>query len=201
MKTKTIITTCLMMFAATSGFSQIDSSGIYFTASDYTLQKLSLSINCKTEKHKIRPDMIFHSKEIIIIHHGVTYKYSKDSVYAIKNCDNSIDRIFNYSQYPVINPGEQIIIYKVIQAPTGKGETEKTLYYFSKNAIGAIEELTINNIKLAFPDNHKFHDLIDMNFHNKDELTAYDNFHKMMKINRVFQNSIETKDTNEKSHH
>ncbi len=202
MRTKTLITVGLMMFIATLGFSQKDSSGIYFTAGDYSLHKLAYAINCMKEKHSINADPIFENKSIIIKHGGVKHKHPKDSIYAVKYCDGSIKRIFNGTEYSLINPDEKIMIYKVVSGSTGKGgSTLKTTFYFSKDAISNIQELTIYNIKAAFSENHKFHDLIDMDFHNNDELTQYDDFHKIMKINRVYQNSIETKSTNEKSHH
>lgn len=188
-----LITVSLAMLIATSGFSQKDSSGIYFTANDYLKHKLSFAINCKTEKHKIKSDMIFRSKEISIKHADSTYTYPKDSVYGIKYCDGSIVRIFNTSEYPLINPDEKVMIYKIVSGTGGKGSPIITRYYFSKDAKAKIQELTIYNVKAAFPDNHKFHDLIDMEFHSDDELAQYDNFHKIMKINRVLQNSLETK--------
>lgn len=193
MKAKSIITVCLMMFIVTSGFSQKDSSGIYFTANNYIKHKLNFAINCETEKHKIKSDMIFHPKEISIKHNDSTYTYPKDSIYGIKYCDGSIVRIYNNSEYPLINPDEKIMIYKVVSGAGGKGSPIVTRYYFSKDAKGKIQELTIYNMKAAFPDNHKFHDLVDMEFHSNDELTTYDSFHKIMKINRVLQNSIDTK--------
>ena len=178
---------------AISGFSQKDSSGIYFTDDDYLKPKLSYVINCKTEKHSINPSPIFQDKYVIINHKGVKHKHSKDSVYAVKYCDESITRIFNRREYPFQNPGELIMIYKIVSGPSGKGQSAKIVYYFSKDAKSKIQELTIYNIKAAFPDNYKFHDLVNMEFHNNDELTVYDNFHKIMKINRVLQNSLEAK--------
>ncbi len=137
--------------------------------------------------------MIFHPKEISIKHADSTYTYPKDSIYGIKYCDGSIVRIYNNSEYPLINPDEKIMLYKVVSGSGTKGSPSVTRYYFSKDAKSKIQELTIYNMKAAFPDNHKFHDLVDMEFHSNDELTAYDNFHKTMKINRVLQNSLETK--------
>lgn len=186
-----------------SGFSQKDSSGIYFTVNDYINQKLSFAINCENQKHKIKADMIFHQKEISVRHNDSTYRYPKDSVYGIKYCDGSIIRIFNNSEYPLINPGEHIQIYKVVTTKNeGRaGTKEFTQYYFSKDEKSNIQELTIYNVKAAFSENHKFHDLIDMDFHNDEELIQYDNFHKIMKINRILQNSLENKGTNGKNHH
>lgn len=203
MKAKFIITISFLILKSTFSFSQKDSSGIYFTANDYAKHKLSFVIDCKTQKHKIKSDMIFRPKEISIKHNDSTYTYPKSSVYGIKYCDGSIVRIFENSEYPLINPGEKIQIYKVVTTKhEGRAGTKVfTQYYFSKDEKSKIQELTINNIKTSFPENHKFHDLIDMDFHNNDELTTYDSFHKIMKINRVLQNSLETNGSNEKSHH
>lgn len=121
MKSKIIITAGLMIFMVTSGFSQKDSSGIYFTFNDYAKHQLSFAINCKTEKHKIKSDMIFHPKEILIKHVDSTYTYSKDSIYAIKYCDGSIERVYDNSMYPMLNPYEAIMIYKVISGSGTKG--------------------------------------------------------------------------------
>jgi len=181
-----------MILKSTLGFSQKDSSGIYFSANDYLKHKLSFAINCKTQKHKIKDEMLLHPKIISIKHNDTIYKFPKDSVYGIRYCDGSIVRIYSNSEYQLINPNEEILIYKtVVTKNEGRaGTTIITDYFFSKNAQSKIQELTVYNIKAAFPDNHKFHDLIDMEFHSNDELMAYDQIHKMRKINRVLLISI-----------
>ncbi len=191
MKTKLIIATSLLILKSTLSFSQKDSSGIYFTVNDYVKRTLSFAINCKTQKHKIKSNLIFHPKAISIKHGDSTYTYSKDSVYGIRYCDGSMVRIYDNKEYPLINPYEEIVIYKIVSGPPGKGSLPMITYYFSKNAGSNIQELTIYNLKAAFPDNHKFHDLVDMEFHNNDELIVYDSFHKCMKVNHVFNLSLQ----------
>lgn len=194
MRTKAILTVGIMIFITISCFSQKGKSGIYFTANDYVTQKLSFAIDCKTQKHNIKSDMIFHPKEISIKHNNATHTYPKDTIYGIQYCDETFVRIYKNSEYPLINPNETILIYKVFIPARGKsGPSSVTKYYFSKDAKSQIEKLTINNVKKAFPDSHKFHDLIDMEFHNDNELSTYDDFHKIMKINRLLQNSLEAK--------
>lgn len=172
------------------GFSQNDSSGIYFKVNDYVNHKLSLAINCKTQKHKIKDEMVFHPREISIKHNNTTYKYPKDSIYAIRYCDGSIVRIYDNSEYPLLNPYETILIYKVTSGSPGKGGSPTTNYYFSKDAKDQLEDLTISNIKKAFPDNHKFHDAIDIEFKSDADLARYDSFHKIYKVNRLLSNSL-----------
>jgi len=189
-KLKHVLTALLFFIIPLLGISQKDSSGIYFSSDDYLQQKLKFPINCKTQKHKIKSDLFFHTDEISIRHNGTLYRFPKDTVYAIRYCDGSIIRFYYNSKYPLMNPYESIMIYKVVSGMNTKNTQKTTKYYFSKDAKSIIQELTIYNIKSAFPDNHKFHDLIDMEFHSHEALTAYDNFHKIMKINRVLQNSL-----------
>ena len=187
MENKAIIVVSFMILKSTLIFSKQDSSGIYLTANDYMAHKLSLSINCKTQKHKIRAEKIIHAKEITIKHGDSSYTYPKDSLYAILKCDGSITRIYNNTSYPLINPYEKIWVYRVINR---SGKISYIKYFFSVNPKDKIQELTIYNLKNAFPENHKFHDLVDIEFQSDDELMKYDKLHKIRKINRVLQNSL-----------
>ncbi len=47
-------------------------------------------------------------------------------------------------------------------------------YYFSSSASSEVKELTLTNLKKAFPDNHKFHDALDAEFKSDSELALYD---------------------------
>jgi len=114
MKTNHFVLLSIMVFITSSCFSQIVNSGIYFTADDYEMNKLSFVIDCKIQKHKIKSEMIFHPNEISIKHNDSTYTYPKDTIYGIKYCDGSIVRIYNNSEYPLINPHETILIYKQV---------------------------------------------------------------------------------------
>ncbi|MBK8698776.1 MAG: hypothetical protein IPN29_04255 [Saprospiraceae bacterium] len=190
MKTKNIITVCLMLLTTTA-FSQKDSSGIYFTSADFENNRLSYAIYCKTQKHKISADLIFRNKIVSVKHNGTVYTFQKDSVYAARYCDNSIVRFSNNQQYPLLNPDETIMIYKVVNGSGHKGSPIVTRYYFSNGAIDGIRELTLYNLKSSFSDNHKFHNLLDMQFNSDFELIEYDRFHKCYKINQILKFSLE----------
>src|SRR4030095_4064553 len=56
-----------------------------------------------------------------------------------------------------------------------KGSSEKA-FFFSVGPNGDILPLTIHNLKKAFPDNHAFHDNLDMAFNHDSDLTRYDDF-------------------------
>jgi hypothetical protein len=68
---------------------------------------------------------------------------------------------------------------------TQKGISEVAGYFFSKTANGEIIPLTIMNLKRQFPTNTKFLDIIDMNFKYDDDLIAFDDVHKMLRINHL----------------
>src|SRR5215475_2920905 len=90
--------------------------------------------------------------------------------------------------------------YQIIEAKTvyiysfdllvRKAASEKT-YFFSVGPNGDVLPLTILNLKKAFPNNHVFHDLLDMSFKHDSDLTKYDDFHKMFKVNRLLAASSE----------
>ena len=94
--------------------------------------------------------------------------------------------------YTVLNPGEAILIYKYVHSahPPKAAEKYPTKYYFSDKSSDLVVDLTKENLKKAFPQNHAFHDALDANFKEDKELTNYDDFHKIYKINRLYQNSV-----------
>ena len=93
--------------------------------------------------------------------------------------------------YTVINPGENIIIYKYVHQAHSPKEAEKYVpkYFFTTKSSDVLEELTKANLKKAYPANHAFHDAIDANFNQDTELINYDDFHKMYKVNRILQSA------------
>lgn len=94
--------------------------------------------------------------------------------------------------YTNMNPGEQINIYKYVHPSHSPKEAEKYApkYFFVTKSSDALQELTKENLKKAFPDSHPFHDALDENFKEDKELINYDSFHKMYKINRIYQATI-----------
>jgi hypothetical protein len=57
---------------------------------------------------------------VIVKHEGKTYKLDKDSVYAVRYCSGAVERLFQGKVYPMVNPGEAILIYKVTIPAIGK---------------------------------------------------------------------------------
>jgi hypothetical protein len=100
----------------------------------------------------------------------------------VSAADQRSFRVVGNQQYQILE-AKDIYIYSA-DILVRKGTTDKT-YFFSVGPNGDVVPLTIVNLKKAFPDNHGFHDVLDMAFKNDSQLTKYDDFHKMLKVNRL----------------
>ena len=180
------------LLASLTGIAQKDSSGIYKTADDFSKRKLSYAINYKTEKHTINGDMLFNEKEIKVKHAGVKYSLQKSETYGFRNTKGEEFRFIDNKEYKILNPREQVLIYSYAvpyQSPKALAAIV-IRYFFTTNAANSPMELTKTNLKSAYPGNHKFHDAVDAQFKNDQELYAYDQFHKMYKLNWIAKNDI-----------
>ncbi len=94
--------------------------------------------------------------------------------------------------YTVINPGEPITIYKYHHLSHSPKEAEKYApkYFFTTSSSDVLQELTKMNLKKTFPNDHAFHDALDVNFREDKELISYDDFHKMYKLSRVYNTTV-----------
>lgn len=184
-----MLASCLVLLSQHS-FAQKDSSGIYKTAEDFQQRNLSYAINCKTEKHKINPNVLFKGAEVKIKHMGTTYTFKKSEVFGYRACDGKEYKFVDNTEYSILNPGETFILYFYQHsAHSPKGASQfPPMYFFSKDATSSLQNLTLANVKATFPENHKFHDALDANFKEDKDLYTYDSFHKMYKLNWLLKN-------------
>ncbi|MDO6429623.1 hypothetical protein Q4E93_03410 [Flavitalea sp. BT771] len=91
----------------------------------------------------------------------------------------------NDKNYTVLNAKESIVIYKYQHPGHSPKEAEKYApkYFFTTSSSDVLQDLTRSNLKKAFPANHPFHDALDATFKDDKELSSYDDFHKMYKVN------------------
>ncbi|PAW95142.1 hypothetical protein CKK33_17210 [Mucilaginibacter sp. MD40] len=182
----------LFLAISQNSFAQKDSSGIYKTATDFQQKKLSYAINYKTEKHRINDDFLFSAGKIKVVHEGKAYFMDKNSTYGYKSTTGEVFRFVDNKEYKILNPEASLMLYEVPninKASKGQFRTYP-VYFFSTDASSIPQALTKEKLKAAFPNNHKFHDALDENFKSDGELAAYDSFHKVYKLNRIFNNSL-----------
>jgi hypothetical protein len=112
------------------------------------------------------------------------------AVFVVTSPINAADarnyRVVGTDRYQILET-KTVSIYS-LDVLVRKGTSEKT-YFFSVGPNGDVLPLTILNLKKAFPENHSFHDLLDMSFKHDSDLTKYDDFHRMFKINRLLEAS------------
>ena len=167
-----------------SAASNVDKSGVYLTYKDYKQNKLSYEADCKFEKQSIKLHEFLNKPYITVNHKKEKVELKKDSIYAIQNCDEPLIRFQDGDHFYLAEKGSVWIFYKEVNVPQTKGVKLEKQYYFSSKGDGKIEELTITNIKNAFPNDMKLHDQIDQQFQNID-ISDYDTYHKMFRVNHI----------------
>lgn len=178
-----------------NAFAQKDSSGIYKTDADFKQGKLSFAINYKTETHKINDQVIFNATDVKVTHEGKTYTFKKSDLYGFRDTKGVDFRFIDNKSYKILNKGSDLILYTYNTPEEGvkKGATQYTMvYYFAKDINSAPLLLTKDNLKANYPTNHKFHDALDAIFKTDKELSEYDSFHKMYKVDHVLEMNSKT---------
>ncbi len=159
--------------------------GLYLTAYDFSNHKLSFAKG-ENKKYKIKiHDYSFHAHIKVTCGDSV-YHFSKDSVFGYR--ENEVThRFYKGDTYSILNPAENILIYKLMVSAKTKYEAAVYSYHFSKDANSPIYSLTTKNLEACFETNTSFIKLMDVHFKSDRELLEYDNIHKMYKINRLLE--------------
>jgi hypothetical protein len=164
--------------------------GVFKTAKDFSEEKLSFFIDCRSKENGISLNDFFNQDYLSVKEGSSVYKLFKDSIYGYKTCNGKEYLFFGNNELLLINPGEQILIYKEhLPKPLTGGKTNVTNYYFSIGKVKGVQKLTINNLKMAFPGNSEFQALIDKNFRYNLDLVLFDKSNKLYKINLFLKQS------------
>ncbi len=169
-------------------------SGVYMSFSDFKTQKLNLEVDYTKEKHKIKVNEFLNKSDIEVTHQNKKYTFAKKDIYGIRDCNGIDFRFYENMEYKIIAIDTIYLYSKQESENTSGGKTPinklVTKFYFSKMGDSEILPLTSENIKSAFPENHKMHDALDMIFKNESSLSEYDNFHKKYKIIRFLRGDL-----------
>jgi hypothetical protein len=163
-----LLLTILALVLSFSAFSQNDASGVYKTAADFRNNKLSLPSTCaKTNNMKVR----FKSRFVLVTEGRQRHKLAKGEVFAVQTCKNTF-RIQGKDEYRVINK-DRIPLYSQT-IPTGsEGAFYEDIFFFSVEPDSEIIPLTKEALKKAYPENQKFHTLIDSSFKGNADLGSF----------------------------
>jgi hypothetical protein len=161
-------------------------SGVYLTAADYVAGTLAFEGDCKSKAHRLELHDVLNKPYIDVTYESEKRRYSKSDLLGFRACDGRHYRFSSNLEYQILESKDLYIYAHDERVTYGKG-TPYTIrsYYFSLGGGGPILSLTLQNVKQAFPDNHRFHDLLDANFGAGQKIEQYDDFHKTFKVNRL----------------
>ena len=160
-------------------------SGVYLTAADYEATQLSFQGVCGSGAHKLELHDVLNKPYVDVTHDHEKRRYPKTDLFGFRACDGRDYRFGGNLEYQILEAKALYIYARETSEARGKTFNTRRDYYFSVGPEGKIMALTLDNLKRAFPDNHRFHDSLDMMFAAGQDLAAYDEFHRMFKVNRL----------------
>ena len=184
--TRTVVFTACIFAVPLLAVSQTPrTSGVYLAAADYLNGKLEFWGDCGSKAHKLEVHDVWNKPYVDVKHDSERHRLSKSDVFGFRACDGRDYRLASNLKYEILE-AKELYIY-AHEFWLNQGRTNRTVreYYFSVGASGQIQHLTLQNLKQAFPENHPFHDWLDATFGTGQDLTAYDEIHKMFKVNRL----------------
>ncbi|MEO8765600.1 MAG: hypothetical protein ABI416_14975 [Ginsengibacter sp.] len=165
--------------------------GVYENHNDFDSGKLSYAIDCNIGKNKIILNDLLNKSYITIKRNDSVYKIRKKTLYGYETCGTQVYRFNGKRELLLLNPGEEILIYKLLNARIADdSKINVTNKYFCINDSSSPEKLTIKNLKNAFTGNDKFRRLVDANFKYNMELGTFDNENHIFKINSLLKESM-----------
>jgi hypothetical protein len=184
---KSVVVTATLILSTFYSFGQ--KSGVFKTYADFSAGKMAYGIDCTTESHKIKLNDFWGKDYITVIHEGKPYDIKKAEIWGYQLCDEKVVRFQGKEHFPLED--KDVLWIYTIQSTIRKnphgGIKSITTYYFSKGGDLEIKELTLLNLKAAFPGNHMLHDAIDGQFKTDASLGEFDQFHKHYKINHFLE--------------
>ena len=175
----------LVSGTATAQMALPKTSGVYLTAADYKEGRVSFEGDCRSEVHKLELHDILNKPYIHVTHEGEKRRYDKRDLFGFRACGGSDYRFVSNLEYQILEAKDLYIYVYERSVSHGKGSHTDREYYFSVGPGDQVRALTLENLKSAFPDNHRFRDNLDATFGKRKKLSEYDKVHKMFKVNQL----------------
>lgn len=185
MKTSKLNIAVAFAFIVSSLTVNAQKSGVYKSFADYANGKLEVSIDCGTEKGKIKPNDFFKTDYVTVVKNGEKIDLQKDEIFGYQLCNGDFFRFLDKKRLSVEEKGTLwIYSQEVIENVSPKGGTKRVKqYYFSKDGNSEIKSLTFSNIKDALPNNKVLFSEIELLFSSNSALHAYNQSTGSFKIN------------------
>lgn len=165
-------------------FQTFAQSGVYLSAEDFENAKLSHTA------HKISAYVPLRYSKVKVNTPGETLLLDKSEIFGFRDEKQRDYRFINNHAYLILDHKYFHVYSREVEVSKGKGRIKETKYYFSTHAGADMLPLTIANLKKAFPEHKRFHDLLDLQFRHDPELVWYDQHAQQFKVKSIFEQSI-----------
>lgn len=119
-------------------------------------------------------------------------QYTRADVFGFRACDGTDMRFVRGDNLRIIRAPPLYLYEREYQISMGKsGWRRATEHAFSTSARDSVRPLTVDALKRAYPDNHRFHDLLDRAFRSNEELIRYDDFHREYRVARLLRETLD----------
>lgn len=160
---------------------------VFIKADDFTnylIVGAKDSCNCKVK-------LSLAGSKIKIVCPEKKLKLSIDSVYGFVGNDGFFKRCASHCIYTILNPGENLLIYKTeTYSQDPRNFISTTAFYFSKTPDSDIKPLTLKNVISEFKDNPRFLTFVELHFNSNSSLSEYSEEYNQFKLNRLLQLSL-----------
>ena len=167
-------------------------SGLYLTPGDFETGQLSNVIMCQSASRPIAREAFSRSSDVVWPREAESARYAKSELFGFRACDGTEVRFFKAANYRVIRAPPLYLYEHEHRESMGKSGSRLVLDHgFSTTAADSVRPLTLDALKRAYPTEHRFHDVLDLAFHNDEELVRYDDFHHEYRVARLLRQSRE----------
>ena len=162
--------------------------GVYLSEKNFRNNKISFA-PVKGERYKLRLNELLNLPTMKIKIGDSVFFLHKDSIYGYRDKESIIHRFYHQTDYTMLNPGEEILLYKTITFGGYKNTQQVVNYFFSISDSSPILSLTKWNLMNACRNDPAFLDLLDLTFKGDENLAVYDTYYKMYRINHLYRES------------
>jgi hypothetical protein len=184
--TREILASLFFFFASFAMYAQDSFSGIYMSDSDFVQHKISFQSSEKTS-YKLKLHDFFYKPYLEIKGKDSVFKFNKSDVFAYVDEEKICYRFYNSQIYTILNPTENILLYKNDVPDGTKGLHTIVAYYFSQSPSSEILPLSFSNLKKTFEKDSLFQMYITLYMKNETELWQYDGNNKEYRLNYLYK--------------
>lgn len=166
-------------------------SGVYVRAADFDAGRLSDAVACRSDSRPVDRDAFSRTAVVALPGANQATPYTKADIFGFRACDGTDVRFVRGVNFHVVRAPPLYLYERERRVSIGKGGSRLvTDYAFSTTAADSVRPLTLNALKTAYPENHRFHDLLDLAFRSDEELIRYDDFHHEYRVARLLREAV-----------